>query len=102
MAQASPPQPQPSAAPSWIRRKLSGWSAASIGAGAVLVIFIVQNTHDVTIHFLVASFSWPLWLYTIVVAAVGAVAWIGLGIRRRHRRRRARREERGERAGEAP
>ena len=36
----------------------------------------------------------PLWLYTAVVASLGAVVWIGLGVLRRHRRRVARREDR--------
>lgn len=94
MAQAPDPHPKPAAPPSWLRQRLSAWSVSSLAGVAVLLIFVFQNTQRVTFHFLVASFSWPLWLYTIVVAAVGAVVWIGLGVRRRHRRRKDRRAER--------
>jgi uncharacterized integral membrane protein len=74
--------------------KLSGGAIASIGGLAVLVIFIVQNTDDVRFDFLWLHFTWPLWLYTIVVALVGALVWFGLGVMRRHRRRKERREDR--------
>ena len=60
----------------------------------VLAIFIVQNTQDVRFHFLFLDFTWPLWLYTIVVAVFGALVWLGLGVMRRHRRRKERREDR--------
>ena len=75
-------------------RRLGGGAIASIGGLAVLVVFVVQNTEDVRFHFLWLDFTWPLWVYTIVVAVVGALAWFGLGVLRRHRRRRARREAR--------
>jgi uncharacterized integral membrane protein len=67
---------------------------ASLTGVALLVIFMIQNTDDVTIHFLFWSFSWPLWLFTPLVAVFGALVWIGLGVFRRHRRRKARRESR--------
>jgi uncharacterized integral membrane protein len=67
---------------------------ATIVGGAVLLIFIVQNRDDVKIDFLFFSFTWPLWLYTIVVAMFGALVWLGLGVLRRHRRRVERREDR--------
>ena len=60
----------------------------------VLSIFIVQNTEDVRFHFLFLDFTWPLWIYTIVVAAFGALVWFGLGVMRRHRRRKERRDNR--------
>ena len=72
-------------------RKLGGGAIATIAGGAVLVIFMVQNRDDVQFDFLFFSFTWPLWLYTIVVAVFGAIVWIGLGVMRRHRRREARR-----------
>jgi uncharacterized integral membrane protein len=71
--------------------RLSGGAIASIGGLAVLVIFVVQNTEDVRFKFLWFSFTWPLWLYTIVVAVFGAIVWLGLGVVRRHRRRVERR-----------
>ncbi len=73
---------------------LSGGAIASISGLAVLVVFIVQNTEDVRFHFLFLDFTWPLWLYTIVVALFGALVWFGLGVMRRHRRRKERRDDR--------
>ena len=75
-------------------RRLSGGVIASGVGGAVLLLFVFQNTEDVRFDFLWFHFTWPLWLYTIVVAAVGAVVWFGLGVLRRHRRRVARRADR--------
>ena len=74
--------------------KLGGGAIASLSGVAVLVIFVFQNTEDVRFHFLFLDFTWPLWLYTIVVAVFGALVWFGLGVVRRHRRRKARRAER--------
>jgi uncharacterized integral membrane protein len=75
-------------------RALSGGVIASLAGLAVLLIFIVQNTERVRFDFLFVNFTWPLWLYTLVVAACGAVVWIGLGVLRRHRRRQERRAAR--------
>lgn len=75
-------------------RKLGGGAIATIGGGAVLLIFVLQNREDVDFDFLFLSFTWPLWLYTIVVAVFGALVWLGLGVMRRHRRRKERRAER--------
>ena len=71
----------------------AGAIAAGTGIGALL-LFIVQNTDDVRFDFLFLSFTWPLWLYTIVTALFGALVWFGLGVMRRHRRRKERREDR--------
>jgi uncharacterized integral membrane protein len=81
-------------APGSERSKMSAGSIASIGGLVVLLIFILQNTEDVPFHFLFVDFTWPLWLYTIVVAVCGAVVWLGLGVLRRHRRRQERRGSR--------
>jgi uncharacterized integral membrane protein len=81
-------------APSSDSSKLSGGAIASLGGLAVLVIFIVQNTEDVKFKFLFFDFTWPLWLYTIVVALFGALVWFGFGVIRRHRRRKERRDDR--------
>jgi uncharacterized integral membrane protein len=70
-----------------------------IGAGAiatisglgVLLVFILQNRQSVTLEFLFWDFTWPVWLYTVVVAVFGAMVWFGLGVMRRRRRRKARR-----------
>ena len=71
--------------------KLGGGAIASIAGLVVLVLFVLQNRTDTRFTFLVFHFTWPLWLYTIVVAVVGAVVWFGLGVMRRHRRRQGRR-----------
>jgi uncharacterized integral membrane protein len=74
--------------------KHRGGAIASLVGLGVLAIFIVQNTNDVKFDFLFVSFTWPLWLYTIVVALCGALVWFGLGVMRRHRRRVERRADR--------
>jgi len=76
------------------RRRLGGGAIASLIGLAVLVIFAIQNRMRIRIDFLFWSFIWPLWLYTIVIALFGALAWLGLGVMRRHRRRVERRERR--------
>jgi uncharacterized integral membrane protein len=83
-------------------RNVGSSGSNSLGAGAIaslagvgaLLVFIVQNTEDVRFHFLFFSFTWPLWLYTIVTALIGALVWFGLGVMRRHRRRQERRDRR--------
>jgi uncharacterized integral membrane protein len=74
--------------------KRSGAAILSLVGVGVLLIFIVQNTDDVKFSFLFVDFTWPLWLYTIVVAFCGALVWFGLGVMRRHRRRVERRADR--------
>jgi uncharacterized integral membrane protein len=65
------------------------------GSGiAALVVFILQNTDDVSVTFLAWTFTWPVWLLIVVSAALGTAIWIGLGILRRRRRRKARRDDR--------
>jgi len=76
------------------RKRLGTGAIASLAGGGLLLIFIVQNTERIRLHFLVWNFSWPLWLYTLFTAAFGALIWVGLGVMRRHRRRKERRAER--------
>ena len=76
------------------RARLSGGSIAALIGVGLLVIFILQNTERIRLHFLIWHFSWPLWVYTLVMAVVGAIVWFGLGVIRRHRRRRERRQDR--------
>jgi uncharacterized integral membrane protein len=73
---------------------ISGGLIATLAGGGLLVIFMVQNTDDVTLKFLFWSITVPLWLFTLVVAVLGSIVWIGFGILRRHRRRVARRDAR--------
>jgi uncharacterized integral membrane protein len=74
--------------------RLGGGAIASLSGVAVLVVFMVQNTDDVTVKFLFWNFTWPVWLLILVSAAIGAIVWFGMGVLRRHRRRKGRREER--------
>jgi uncharacterized integral membrane protein len=73
---------------------LSSGVVAALGGGGLLVVFMAQNTEDVTLQFLFWSFTVPLWLFTLTVAILGSILWIGLGVLRRHRRRQARRDAR--------
>jgi uncharacterized integral membrane protein len=75
-------------------KKLGLGAIASLTGIGALLIFIVQNTEDVRFDFLFLNFTWPLWLYTIVTALIGALVWFGLGVMRRHRRREERRDRR--------
>jgi uncharacterized integral membrane protein len=74
--------------------KLGAGAITSISGVAALVIFMAQNTDDVTVTFLFWDFTWPLWVLTIFTAVFGALVWFSLGVLRRHRRRKARREDR--------
>lgn len=76
------------------RALLGGGAIASLVGIGLLLVFMIQNTEDVTTDFLFWSITWPLWLFTFVMAAVGALVWFGLGVVRRHRRRKARRAAR--------
>ena len=76
--------------------RLGGGAIASLTGVGLLVVFMAQNTQDVTLEFLVWDFTWPLWLLTLVSALVGALVWFGLGVLRRHRRRKERRADRRE------
>jgi len=74
--------------------QLGGGVIASLTGVGLLVIFMIQNTENVTLNFLFWTFTWPLWLFSILMALFGALVWFGLGVMRRHRRRQARRDDR--------
>lgn len=74
--------------------RLGGGAIASLTGLGLLLIFIVQNTDNVSLDFLFWTFTWPLWLLTLISAMLGALTWFGLGVMRRHRRRKERRAER--------
>jgi uncharacterized integral membrane protein len=76
------------------KRRFGAGAVLSLAGIAALVIFMVQNTEDVTVDFLAWSFTWPLWLLVLAAALVGALVWFGLGVLRRHRRRKERRQDR--------
>lgn len=75
-------------------RRIGGGAIASLSGLAVLAIFVAQNREDIEFRFLTLTFTWPLWLYTVVTAVFGALVWFGLGVMRRHRRRKERRAAR--------
>jgi uncharacterized integral membrane protein len=75
-------------------RRLGGGAIASLSGVGLLIIFMIQNTEDVRLDFLVWHFTWPLWLVVMLSAVLGALVWFGLGVLRRHRRRKERREDR--------
>lgn len=70
------------------RGRLSGGAIATLIGLALLVIFIVQNTAKVRLHFLVWHFTWALWLLSLISALVGALVWFGVGAMRRYRQGR--------------
>jgi uncharacterized integral membrane protein len=74
--------------------RLSGGAIASATGVGALLVFMLQNTEDVQVSFLVWDFTVSVWLLTLASALVGAVVWIGFGVLRRHRRRVERREAR--------
>ncbi|WP_433505428.1 LapA family protein [Pseudonocardia halophobica] len=74
--------------------RLSGGVIATLVGAGLLLVFMIQNTAPVSLRFLFWSWSWPLWLFTLVTALLGALVWFGLGVLRRHRRRVARRADR--------
>lgn len=74
--------------------RLSGGAILSLVGLGALIIFIIQNTEPVEFRFLFLRFSWPVWLYTIITALLGALVWFGLGVLRRHRRRVQRHRDR--------
>lgn len=73
------------------RRRLGGGAIATLVGVGLLVVVIIQNRQRVRVEFLFWNFTWPLWLFALAMAVVGAFVWFGLGVMRRHRRRKARR-----------
>jgi uncharacterized integral membrane protein len=74
------------------RAGLGGGTIATLSGLGVLALFMVQNTEDVRVSFLVWDFTWPIWLLTRGAALLGALVWFGVGVLRRHPRRKARRD----------
>ena len=70
------------------RGRMSGGAIVALIAVAALVIFMVQNTEEIRVHFLVWHFSLSIWLLILIAVLIGGVAWFGVGVIRRHRRRR--------------
>ena len=68
------------------RRIGSGVILSLVGIAA-LVIFMVQNTEKIRVHFLAWYFIWSLWVIVLVAAVIGAVAWFGAGVVHRYTHR---------------
>jgi len=66
-------------------RRIGPGAIALIVGVLVLLVFVVQNTEDVRFDFLFLNFTWPMWLYTFVVALFGALVWFGVELVRRRR-----------------
>lgn len=88
---SQPVPPAPGVPPTPEKGKPSLGIIASISGVVLLVLVILQNRTDVTFKFLFWDLTWPLWIYTIVVAVFGAFVWIGVGVMRRRQRRKERR-----------
>lgn len=71
---------------------LGGGAIATLTGIGLLAIVVIQNTERVSIDFLFWSFTWPIWVFALAMAVVGALVWFGVGVMRRHRRREARRD----------
>ena len=87
-------RPSDSTSPPAEGRRLGSGAIASLSGVGLLLIFMIQNTQRVQLDFLLWTFTWPLWLLTMVSALLGALVWLGLGVMRRHRRRKERRQAR--------
>ena len=70
------------------RGRIGGGVIVSLIGVAALVIFMIQNTEKIRVHFLVWHFIWSLWIIVLVSALIGALAWFGGGVVRRYRRGR--------------
>jgi uncharacterized integral membrane protein len=82
------PAPLPGEKP----RKERTWRVyAAIAIGIVALVFIVQNSQEVEVDFIVATTSTPLFFILLVTFALGALAgWLWPHVRRDRRRERER------------
>jgi uncharacterized integral membrane protein len=70
------------------RGRIGGGVIASLVGIGALIIFMIQNTEEIRVHFLFWHFSWAVWLIVLVAALLGALGWFGGGVVRRYRRGR--------------
>ena len=82
------PAPLPGEKP----RKERTWRFyAAIAIGIVALVFIVQNSQEVEVDFIVATTSTPLFFILVITFALGALAgWLWPHVRRDRRRERER------------
>ena len=94
-SQPPTPERQPQSQPEVVEKSpFSAGTVVSLGAAAVLLVFMLQNRQDTRVNFLFWHAQLPLWFVILGSALVGAVVWLGFGVLRRHRRRKARRQAR--------
>ena len=65
-----------------------------IGAGALLVIFLLQNLQTVEVNFLWLSYDIRMVYALLISAVLGALTFFFLGVLRRRARRKERRDDR--------
>ena len=66
------------------RGRVGSGVIVSLIAIAAFVIFMIQNTEKIRVHFLHWYFIWSLWIVVLVAALIGALAWAGGGVARRY------------------
>jgi len=86
------PHRGPAPLPGEKARKERTWRFyAAIAIGIVALVFIVQNSQEVEVDFIVATTSTPLFFILIITFALGALAgWLWPHVRRDRRRERER------------
>ena len=54
------------------RGRLGGGVIASLVGLAALIVFMIQNTEKIRVHFLLWHFTWSVWIVVLVAAVIGA------------------------------
>ena len=62
------------------RGRIGGGLIISLVGVAALVIFMIQNTEKIRVHFLPWHLTWSLWILILVAALIGGLAWFGGGV----------------------
>ena len=70
------------------RRGVAPGAIVAIVGLVVLVVFMIQNTETVRVHFLAWHSDWAVWVLVLITTLIGAVAWFGIGVARQYRRGR--------------
>jgi uncharacterized integral membrane protein len=84
------PQRGPAPLPGQKQRKERSWRFyAAIAVAVVALIFIVQNSQEVEVDFIIATTSTPLFFVLLISFALGALAgWLWPHVRRDRKRQR--------------
>ncbi len=87
------PQMPPPAQPAARQRARKSRTGAYIRLGIIglivvfVLVFVFQNTKRISMAFLSADFSAPLWLMLLIVMILGVIVGFFLGVRARKTRR---------------